>query len=283
MVEEAKTITENIEQRFKKYVNKFNLDDYSMPHFMRMSALTSISDRVSSVFGEIKEDYKESKLPDITFSSYFEYPGEILNEVSKIPLYIHVFSAIMWLMWSAIFHLFYVHSPTVSIVLAKLDYAGISFLVGGSSVSPVYYMLYCNDGYYLRPLYLTIIAVGWLSAFTVSMASHFDTPAGRKFKAILFVILGVASAFPLIQFWFFRNTITMFEYPSFKWVLGGGIYIFGAFVYSIRIPECFFPGKFDFFGHSHNLWHFFVLLAAVVHFYGSLELYHLRRHFQCPV
>lgn len=114
------------------------------------------------------------------------------------------------------------------------------------------------------------------------MIPKFDAPKYRTFRAVLFVVLGVASAYPIVQFCAFRNYQTMPEFPLAHFALGGGIYIFGAFVYSCRFPESLYPGKFDFFGHSHNLWHFFVLTAAIVHYYGSLELYHERRHFQCP-
>mmetsp|Transcript_41500 Transcript_41500/g.47870 ORF Transcript_41500/g.47870 Transcript_41500/m.47870 type:complete len:116 (-) Transcript_41500:26-373(-) len=114
------------------------------------------------------------------------------------------------------------------------------------------------------------------------MVPKFEHPKYRSIRAILFVVLGVSSAYPIVQFVLFRNVETMPVFPVMYYVLGGGIYIFGAFIYSVRFPEAIFPGKFDFFGHSHNLWHFFVLLAAITHYYGSLELYHLRRHFQCP-
>jgi adiponectin receptor len=39
-------------------------------------------------------------------------------------------------------------------------------------------------------------------------------------------------------------------------IIGGAIYIGGAIIYSLRIPERFFPYKFDFFGSSHNIHHF---------------------------
>lgn len=32
-------------------------------------------------------------------------------------------------------------------------------------------------------------------------------------------------------------------------------------IYLCRIPERWMAGKVDFFGHSHNWWHFFVLVA----------------------
>jgi Predicted membrane protein, hemolysin III homolog len=62
----------------------------------------------------------------------------------------------------------------------------------------------------------------------------------------------------------------------------GSSYIVGVGVYIARVPERFYPGTFDFCGHSHNIWHFFVLLAAVYHYMGSLSVYHLRQQLTCP-
>eukprot|EP00345_Euplotes_harpa_P006125 CAMPEP_0168318120 /NCGR_PEP_ID=MMETSP0213-20121227/287_1 /TAXON_ID=151035 /ORGANISM="Euplotes harpa, Strain FSP1.4" /LENGTH=50 /DNA_ID=CAMNT_0008319121 /DNA_START=1300 /DNA_END=1448 /DNA_ORIENTATION=- len=50
----------------------------------------------------------------------------------------------------------------------------------------------------------------------------------------------------------------MAKFDPFYWYIGGATYIFGAFIYAIKFPERYFPGKFDFGGHSHNLFHVFV-------------------------
>lgn len=35
------------------------------------------------------------------------------------------------------------------------------------------------------------------------------------------------------------------------WAVGGGLYIIGAIIYMLRIPERWAPERFDFFGASH--------------------------------
>ena len=42
------------------------------------------------------------------------------------------------------------------------------------------------------------------------------------------------------------------------WYLGGIIYITGALIYILRIPEKYRPGKHDIWGSSHQIFHFFV-------------------------
>jgi adiponectin receptor len=46
----------------------------------------------------------------------------------------------------------------------------------------------------------------------------------------------------------------------------------GATIYASRVPERWMPGKLDLIGHSHQLWHITVVLAALVHYKAILVL-----------
>lgn len=46
----------------------------------------------------------------------------------------------------------------------------------------------------------------------------------------------------------------------------------GAVIYASRVPERWYPGKFDIAGHSHQLWHAAVVLAAWVHYLAMMIL-----------
>jgi predicted membrane channel-forming protein YqfA (hemolysin III family) len=39
----------------------------------------------------------------------------------------------------------------------------------------------------------------------------------------------------------------MHEFVAFPWALGGGLYILGACMYMMKVPERFNPGFFDYF------------------------------------
>ena len=67
------------------------------------------------------------------------------------------------------------------------------------------------------------------------------------------------------------------------WVIGGAIYIFGAVMYALRMPEKFFPEKFDLFGASHNIHHLTVMIGFTVHFTESVRLYYASKDFVCPI
>jgi adiponectin receptor len=77
----------------------------------------------------------------------------------------------------------------------------------------------------------------------VSLIPKFDAPKYRKFRAILFVIVGLSSAIPGVHIIFFRNKALSPQPPVFLLALGGALYIIGAAIYGTRIPERFFKGK----------------------------------------
>ena len=90
----------------------------------------------------------------------------------------------------------------------------------------------------------------------------------------MYIVLGLGSG---IMFFMF---IPMDPYITYNkgWLygLGGYIYIQGAIIYIIRCPERCAPGKFDLCGASHQIFHFFVVGAAMLHFWESYNLFRRR-------
>jgi adiponectin receptor len=82
--------------------------------------------------------------------------------------------------------------------------------------------------------------------------------------------------------WSYWELAQFFLKPTY-FVMGmGAFYIIGVMIYIARFPEKYYPGKFDLMGSSHNIWHFFVLAAAISHYFGSLGFYHTRQWLTCP-
>lgn len=59
--------------------------------------------------------------------------------ISRWPLIAFLISAIICLGCSTTYHLFYCLSEKVNKILIRLDYAGICFLVSGSTFAPLFY------------------------------------------------------------------------------------------------------------------------------------------------
>ena len=56
-------------------------------------------------------------------------------------------------------------------------------------------------------------------------------------------------------------------------VLQGFLYILGAGIYAARVPERWFPERFDVWGSSHQIFHVLILFAAGSHLVGLLRAY----------
>jgi len=56
-------------------------------------------------------------------------------------------------------------------------------------------------------------------------------------------------------------------------------YALGVGFYTSRVPECFFPGKFDIIGHSHTWWHICVVVAGLINYALAVRLYYMSPYF----
>lgn len=135
----------------------------------------------------------------------------------------------------------------------------------------------CNNN--LGKLFLVLTFILCLCVFIVTMHPKAYLPFFRKVRGLLFIFLGLAAGTPQFYAIFFPNNLITL-YPLF-WVLGGISYIIGGLIYVLRIPEKYFPIKFDNFGNSHNILHAGVLLGSLFHFLGSLECYYFRKITPC--
>ena len=198
------------------------------------------------------------------------------KELARWPLYIIIFSAIFCLSFSAIFHLFGVINEKYFNILNRFDYGGISLLISGSCFPPYYYFFYYSTLF--KYLYLILISVFGVGTFLYSLTDDFNKPKRRVLRGTLFLIFGLCSGVPIMHMAFFGDYIEGYgnDIILLNWYLGGISYIIGALFYILRFPEKKFPGKFDYFGASHQIFHVLVFFGALFHFIGSLEAYNYR-------
>jgi len=183
------------------------------------------------------------------------------------------------MLFSAIFHSFSCYSSNTSIWLAKLDYAGISIMIVGSYIPPIFYIFKCHE--FWRIFYISAISLFGVIGLIVSSANIFSTPKFRTVRAVFYVVFGLSAVVPVPHLMF----MTSFEFVfpiAWREALLGALYIFGAFVYSIRFPECKFPGRFDYL-HSHFLWHIFTMVAALWDYFVCVYCFYYEQTFTCPI
>ncbi|CAG2193138.1 ADIPOR [Mytilus edulis] len=153
----------------------------------------------------------------------------------------------------------------------KLDYCGIAILTMGSFVPWLYYSFYCR----LVPkiAYLVLIFVLGTICIVVSLFDKFREPQFRGIRAGMFIALGLSGVIPALHFVISDGFDQAVNNASLGWLcLMAVLYIVGALIYAFRVPERIFPGKFDIWCQSHQIFHMFVLAAAFVHYHGITQI-----------
>ena len=192
------------------------------------------------------------------------------------PLFIMIISAILCLTFSSTFHALGGISPKFYTILSRFDYGGISLLITGSCFPPYYFFFYYSNT--MKYLYLSFISIFGISTFCYSLTNDFNSPKRRTLRGILFIIFGLCAGIPVIHMALFGNYIKGYVkgVKLLFWYIGGVSYVTGALFYIMRFPEKKLPGKFDYFGASHQIFHVLVFVGAFTHFLGSLDAYYYR-------
>ncbi|CEQ38934.1 SPOSA6832_00404 [Sporobolomyces salmonicolor] len=217
----------------------------------------------------------------------YHFPHESQPSVTfaeTVGLALFLVSVAVCLGFSAFFHTFMAHSKEICHRWNRLDYVGIVVLISGTfpatthlgffckllalcSVSSILTCHYIPGDPHLRDTYIGLIYVAAAATIMVVISPQARTPAYRRMRTWLFISLGLSAVFPVGHAVYRYGLEEASANISLFWlVLGGALYIAGALLYAERCPERFAPGKLDFFGSSHQIFHVLILLAAWSHF-----------------
>lgn len=158
------------------------------------------------------------------------------------PLFVHLFSAILCMGFSATFHLFTAHSAEVNNFLSRLDYCGISILIAGSNTPPLYYSFFCEEMQGWRNVYMFLQYFFCFCCFVLLLMPRYNKPEYRTLRGVLFIICGLSSVLPLFHIEFLTHKRYINDFETLPWGLGGALYIFGAILYVLKFPERLNPG-----------------------------------------
>ncbi|KAI0642645.1 HlyIII-domain-containing protein [Trametes meyenii] len=216
--------------------------------------------------------------PSVYFSHY-----ESTTWADMAVFLIFLCSAIFCLFSSAFYHTFSVHSPEVAGRCNALDYAGIVVLTVGSFFPCIYYGFFCDPHY--QAFYLSGISLAGIGAAYIVLNPEYRKPTHRGARTKVFIFLGLSGIIPTLHGLVTHGFYTLCYEMGFAWLLASGaMYIIGALLYANRIPERLSPGTFDYFFASHQIFHFFVVAAALAHYAGVLTAFDHwhRRRTGCP-
>ncbi|KAF5197297.1 Heptahelical transmembrane protein [Thalictrum thalictroides] len=190
--------------------------------------------------------------------------------IPRWPCFVFLVGAMGCLICSSLTHLLACHSKRFNLFFWRLDYAGISLMIVTSFVPPIYYIFLCHPN--IRFIYLASIIIFGILAVITLLAPALNTPRFRHFRAYLFLAMGFSGVIPIVHsvilYWGHRPIIISFFYE----LLMALFYATGVGFYVSRIPERLKPGAFDIAGHSHQIFHVFVLAGALTHYAATLVI-----------
>ncbi|XP_017131438.1 adiponectin receptor protein isoform X1 [Drosophila elegans] len=202
---------------------------------------------------------------------FISRPSVEIQTQEKIVFGAFFVGAIVCLGFSFAFHTLSCHSVEMGRLFSKLDYCGIALLIMGSFVPWLYYGFYCH--YQPKVIYLSVVCVLGVLSIVVSLWDKFSEPGLRPLRAGVFMSFGLSGVIPAIHYSIMEGWFSQMSRASLGWlILMGLLYILGALLYALRVPERWFPGKFDIWGQSHQIFHILVIAAAFVHYHGISEM-----------
>ncbi|KAK3423156.1 hypothetical protein EUGRSUZ_F00065 [Eucalyptus grandis] len=153
-------------------------------------------------------------------------------------------------------HLFSCHSHCLNIQLLRMDYVGITVMIITSFFPPIYYIFQCEPHWQL-------IYLGGITAMGIDSSMGF---------------FGIVPAIhACIVNWSNPQCPITLVYESAMALS----YITGTLFSVSRIPERLKPGWFDLAGHSHQIFHVFVIVGALAHYVATLLLLQWRDRVGC--
>jgi hemolysin III len=175
-----------------------------------------------------------------------------LTELFSVVIY--GLSLISMFLASAIYHRAKV-SPASLQILRKLDHSAIFLLIAGTYTP---FCVIAFTGFF----HWGLLALIWAIALAGILVKVFWIGAPRWMNAGIYVLMGWLCIIAVPQMG------SVLPQGAITWlVIGGLTYTFGALVYATKLFN-FVPGRFGF----HEVWHIFVLLGALAHFFSVMAL-----------
>lgn len=176
------------------------------------------------------------------------------DNAKVLSVLVYGISLILLFSASSAYHLIQANSKNIQI-LRKLDHSAIYVLIAGTYTP---FCVLAFSGFF----HWDMLAIVWSFALVGIIVKIFYVKAPRWLNAAIYVLMGWLGISAVGQI------SAALPASAIVWlIVGGVIYTLGAFVYATRIFN-FIPEKFGF----HEIWHIFVLIAAMAHFISVVLL-----------
>ncbi|KAG6414160.1 hypothetical protein SASPL_126878 [Salvia splendens] len=252
---------------------------FSKMMIMSLNEKTSLGNVMAVFFGSGSDGWlsmiTDSYIGKVAGLGSLHTQQEHATSVPIWPWLIFLSGAMICLIFSSVSHLFSCHSRRFHYFFWRLDYTGISLMIVCSFFTPIFYIF--ADQPYWRFFYISSATLLGAAVIVTLLAPSLSTGRTRSFRATLFLCMGFSGVVPATH-----AVILHWDQPQIRVslmyeVVMGLMYGAGALIYITRIPERWKPGAFDIVGHSHQIFHVFVVAAALAHCAASLMIMDWRR------
>ncbi|XP_063850785.1 progestin and adipoQ receptor family member 3-like isoform X3 [Scylla paramamosain] len=154
------------------------------------------------------------------------------------------------------------------------DIFGISASFLAIFLSGIYYGFWCPEYLGVRNTYMALVGCLFLGAMTFLLNPKLMGSEWDNTRVALFTGWAVSGLLPLAHWMYihggFNHGIVQVFLPRIivMYIISGA----AVFVYLGKIPERYFPGRFDIVGSSHQLWHL-IVVAALIYWHQTGLLY----------
>ncbi|RWS30224.1 uncharacterized protein B4U80_05676 [Leptotrombidium deliense] len=188
---------------------------------------------------------------------------------------VYLVTSVICFSMSCAFHTFSCFSEEISRFLCKLDYIGITMFIFGSFVPWLYYGF--QEHLELAQRYIILVGTLAIICIVISCYDRFERPQSRAIRAAVFLAYGLIGILPATHFRlkFCYGIQALCDSFNYLCVMGS-IHTAAAVIYALRIPERIFPGSYDYWFHSHQIFHSLVVIASLVHYHCIVNLIEYR-------
>ena len=153
----------------------------------------------------------------------------------------------------------------------ELDHLGIVLVMWGTGTSGAHFAFRCQPA--ARTFYFTLLSAVAFGCGLFTLKPKFRQPAYRTTRFLMYVSLGASLFLPVVHGLLAHGSAALEEMMALRSFLGLAVINFsGAALYAARVPERWFPARFDLVGQSHNWMHVLVLAGALVRLRGLLRV-----------
>nr|XP_031859596.1 uncharacterized protein CI109_005059 [Kwoniella shandongensis]KAA5526668.1 hypothetical protein CI109_005059 [Kwoniella shandongensis] len=155
---------------------------------------------------------------------------------------------------------------------------GISWLIAASFGTVVYNGFYCQPKTAL--FYCTTnLLCGALGSY-LPFQKWFNERRNKHLRIAFFLFLCFAMVAPMVQMFYQHGWSHALAFVA-PFGISIVTYITGLIFYAFHFPECRWPGKFDTWGASHQIWHAAIVTAVILHYRAIFVAHSVKFEYSC--